>query len=238
MFADWYLYSADALYSPMKEWINGGAAMSGTFAAGSSFSPIVVPDALSFTVDGGKKVTGLEDYFSAAVFQTPGGGTATGLRWTGKGTAGVFPEYFQQSGSDMKVVSADQVPPETKLSVMNFPSTKREGTFNSPASWKSPPPKSEPLTVFLVDGTQVTYVWYRFIDQPSLQGFGWTADEKQRLQTIVEKIHTGWSSTREFMAQPTVGDLVGLDDAQIVTPPLGMEIGYVPIATGQIKVTK
>jgi hypothetical protein len=239
MIADWKTYSADALYAPMKAWINGGAPFAGTFAPGNSFSSTVFPGGLNFVADGGKTVSGMEDYVNPAVVKTPGGGIAVGLRWTGKGTPGVFPEYFQQNGTGVKVVSADQVPAETKLSTVNFPYSTRDGAFTSPssgaASWNSPAPQSAPLTALLVDGTQVSYAWYRFIDQPSLQGFGWTADEKQRLQAVVEKIHTNWSSTREFMAPPTVGDLVGLDDALIVTPPPGMEIGYVPIVIKQVR---
>ena len=35
------------------------------------------------------------------------------------------------------------------------------------------------------------------------------------------------------MAPPTRGKLVSLDPALLVTPPKGMETGYVPIATRQ-----
>jgi hypothetical protein len=37
------------------------------------------------------------------------------------------------------------------------------------------------------------------------------------------------------MAPPTRGKLVSLDPALLVTPPTGMEVGYVPIVTGQEK---
>ena len=35
------------------------------------------------------------------------------------------------------------------------------------------------------------------------------------------------------MAPPTLRQLVRLDPALLVTPPTGLEIGYVPIVTGQ-----
>jgi len=37
----------------------------------------------------------------------------------------------------------------------------------------------------------------------------------------------------EYLAPPTVGKFADLDPAQVVTPPKGLEIGYVPIATRQ-----
>jgi hypothetical protein len=36
-----------------------------------------------------------------------------------------------------------------------------------------------------------------------------------------------------YLPPPTVGKLADLDPAGIVTPPKGMEIGYVPIVTRQ-----
>jgi len=49
----------------------------------------------------------------------------------------------------------------------------------------------------------------------------------------VEKLHRVWTKDREYLAPPTVGTLAELDPAQIVQPPEGLEIGYVPIATRQ-----
>jgi len=44
-------------------------------------------------------------------------------------------------------------------------------------------------------------------------------------------MHREWTKDREYLAPPTVGALAKLDPAQIVQPPKGLEIGYVPIAT-------
>ena len=38
---------------------------------------------------------------------------------------------------------------------------------------------------------------------------------------------------RDYMAPPTRRELVSLDPALLVTPPKGMEAGYVPIVTRQ-----
>ena len=79
----------------------------------------------------------------------------------------------------------------------------------------------------------VTYYWYRFADQPALLNAGLTPDEREQLQKRVEKIHRYWPKDRDYFAPPTVGTLVDLDPAQLVTPPKGMEAGYVPIAIRQ-----
>lgn len=38
---------------------------------------------------------------------------------------------------------------------------------------------------------------------------------------------------RDYMVPPTRGKLVALDPALLVTPPRGLEVGYVPIVTRQ-----
>ncbi len=79
----------------------------------------------------------------------------------------------------------------------------------------------------------MTYSWYRFVDQPSFQQYHWDAPKKAALQAFVEKIHTNWPIDRDYMPPPSRGKLVTLDPALIVTPPKGLEAGYVPIVTHQ-----
>ena len=52
-------------------------------------------------------------------------------------------------------------------------------------------------------------------------------------QAFVEKIHRQWPIDRDYMAPPSQGKLAALDPALLVTPPAGMELGYVPIVTHQ-----
>jgi hypothetical protein len=49
----------------------------------------------------------------------------------------------------------------------------------------------------------------------------------------VEKIHRSWTRERDYLPPPTVGKLAELDPALLVSPPAGMEAGYVPIVTRQ-----
>ena len=84
-----------------------------------------------------------------------------------------------------------------------------------------------------MDGSVVTYHWYRFVDQPSFQQYAWSEEKKAKLQAFVEKLHANWPIDRDYMAPPTRGTLATLDPALLVTPPQGLEVGYVPIVTGQ-----
>jgi hypothetical protein len=83
----------------------------------------------------------------------------------------------------------------------------------------------------------VTYHWFRFVDQPSFQQYGWSAEKKAKLQAFVEKIHAAWPADRYYMAPLRRGELVALDPALLVTPPKGLEVGYVPIVTRQVRGT-
>ncbi len=85
----------------------------------------------------------------------------------------------------------------------------------------------------LGDGSVVTYSWYRFADQPALLNADLTADEREALQRRVELLHKHWTRDRDYLPPPTVGKLADLDPALLVTPPKGLEIGYVPIVTRQ-----
>lgn len=52
--------------------------------------------------------------------------------------------------------------------------------------------------------------------------------------------HSGFSlpKDRDYLAPPTVGKLVDSDPTLIVTPPKGLDVGYVRIATRQAIGTK
>ena len=90
-----------------------------------------------------------------------------------------------------------------------------------------------PFNIELVDGSIVTYSWYRFIDQPALNRFNWSQAKREKLQDLVENIHSEWNVKKEFMSAPQLGELVALDSGLVLTPPKGLEIGFVPIATQQ-----
>jgi hypothetical protein len=126
---------------------------------------------------------------------------------------------------------------ETRLQRQEFTLAKPGEPYTSPniGAWAKPGPKLGPFTVKLADGSLVTYSWYRFVDQPSFQQYNWSAEKKAKLQSLVEKLHVDWRTDRDYMAPPTRGKLVALDPALLVTPPPGLEVGYVPIVTRQTR---
>lgn len=233
-------YSTAALSDGVKAMLAGGATVSGQFNAAGASKPTLRANAFSFTQGASDTatvpLTGYNTLLETTIINTPGGSTAFGLRWAA-GADGTFPEYYQASGTSLVPVAASAVPADTRLTTASFIVAANGAPYISPASaadsWASPAPRAGPFTATLVDGTTVTYSWYRFADQPALQRLGWSSADKEALQAAVEKIHTAWRTTTEFMAPPSRGNLVTLDDAIIVTPPAGLEIGYVPIVTRQ-----
>ena len=155
-----------------------------------------------------------------------------------------LPEYYrlakdQNNKEQWVVVNAKDVPTETGLAKATFrrPNEPRSEPYVTPddaaSSWKKPGPAAGPFTANLGDGSVVTYSWYRFADQPALLNADLTDAERETLQQRVEKLHRSWKQDREYLAAPTVGKLADLDPALLVTPPKGLEVGYVPIVTRQ-----
>ena len=243
LLSDYTVYSAAALFNPVLNWVNGGATVSGKFSAAGALSPKLNAGTIYMWHDDihMQSDQGLSDYIVPTVVTTPKGGSAWAFQWKGTASNGVFPEYYQKQGDVYKPISAAQVPDETRLKSVPFATSTKasdgfemtDRAYTSPASWNTPSPVSGPFTAQLNDGSTVTYSWYRFVDQPSLQGFGWSDREKNQLQAVVEKLHRNWKNDTEFMANQTIGDLATLDAALIVAPPAGMEIGFVPVVTGQ-----
>jgi hypothetical protein len=155
-----------------------------------------------------------------------------------------LPEYYRLATDNKNrerwvVVSAKDVPAETGLAKVTFPQrrTAKPQPYVTPAEtdsyWKKPGPARGPYEAVLGDGSVVTYYWYRFADQPALQSADLTAAERETLQKRVEMLHKNWTEDREYLPPPTVGKLADLDPAVLLTPPKGLEIGYVPIVTHQ-----
>lgn len=253
-------YSKDALFNPVKEWKNGGEPVSGAFSEAHSWKPPISPRKISLDQGaqlnaGGTRLGGLESVVKTVVNDSNG----FGMQWEENpyGAKGQFPQYFKQVGEERVPVSAEDVPAELKSSTFALAGTEkayvnwRDGNeivpgnfiiekdlpYSTPESgaWTHPGPASDAFTIDLKDGSTVTYKWYRFIDQPSFQQFDWSRAEREALQQLVEKLHKSWTIDKTYMAPPTTGELVQIDPALILTPPPGMEVGYVPIVVRQEK---
>ncbi len=233
-------YSKDAIYRQMETWLAGGAAASGQFDEKGAMVPPCKARRLSVRQEK-MPIRGCENWVETRAFDA----TTFGLQWkasvlepwVGGFRRGAFPEYCRQEGKELQAVAADAVADETGLKQANFRPAVSTKSYTSPedgeSCWKKPGPKAGPFTATLSDGSIVTYSWYRFVDQPALQDADLSATEKSRLQAAVEKIHAQWTADREYMPPPATGALATLDAAMIVTPPKGLDVGYVPIVTRQ-----
>lgn len=163
---------------------------------------------------------------------------------TKDGSLVTLPEYYLLVKDDNNKarwipVRPKDVPAETGLAEVSFSRPKEEPskpyvTPDDPEScWKKPGPVAGPFKAHPGDGSVVTYYWYRFADQPALLNADLTDKERADLQARVEKIHRNWKKDREYLPPPAFGKLADIDPALIVTPPPGLEAGYVPIATRQ-----
>jgi hypothetical protein len=249
-------YNKKALWDAVKTWFEGGVPASGVID-GREAAVHVFPGGGGATWQIYKPSESREKKVPIAwkSFATPVAvdSNTFGYRWnyqvaatndTKNGPLVKLPEYYQLATTPNKKpewvpVRAADVPAETGLSQYRF-KRSRDGraesyvTPDDPQScWKKPGPKAGPFQTRLGDGSVVTYYWYRFADQPALLNADLSEKEREDLQARVEKIHRNWTKDREYLPPPAIGKLAEIDPALIVTPPTGLEAGYVPIVTRQ-----
>jgi len=225
-------YSKAALYDAFKAWRDGGPSCSGRFDQKGAWKSKLTTQTTRFDQDR-KEIIGVEAVLDTKVY----GPHVWGLEWFSSniGKPGMFPRYFKHVGDKCMAIPATEVPHDTGLLDKEFPLADRGKPYTSPkaGAWTQPGPATGPFKVKLIDGSVVTYCWYRFVDQPSFQQYKWSDAKKTRLQAFIERIHAEWPIDRDYMAPPTSGSLAKLDPALLVTPPRGMELGYVPIVIRQ-----
>ena len=230
------MYSRAALYDAVAAWKNGGEMPSGTFDREGMVLPAVNTAPVTYRQND-VEIEGINELVTPTVYE----GGVFGLQWAEPAVDGFgrFPQYFRAEGNRRIAVDAADVPPETFLHGRHFdrPDPDR-GTYSAQplaGAWMAPGPAAGPFQAALVDCSSVTYYWYRFIDQPVFVQYDWTPAEKDALQSLVEQIHTHWPIDREYLPPPGAGELVSSDAGLLVTPPEGLEVGYVPIVTHQTR---
>ncbi|MFK7918858.1 MAG: hypothetical protein AB8G14_12315 [Ilumatobacter sp.] len=249
-------YSNSALRTRTSAWFDGFDAVSGEFDTRGTtvgdFDAIDAADASTYTIiyDG---VTEAEEYpleWEALAVVDVSDPLTFRYRWNldlveRDEDRFVLPEYYRlvADGAGGKVwrpvVDAD-VPASTKLSEHEFMQLGERNDaepYETPVDdgtvWLTPGPTSGPFEAELGDGSVVTYSWYRFVDQPAIRHWGFSEAELASMQARVEQLHRQWGPDQPYLASPTVGELAALDAGVLVTPPAGLEVGYVPIVTRQ-----
>jgi hypothetical protein len=144
------------------------------------------------------------------------------------GTKGKKPQWTVMNSGDVSDLRQHRF--ETPKEQPQEPRTTPE---DAESCWKKPGPAAGPFKAKLGDGSVVTYYWYRFADQPAMLNADLTPEEREQVQQRVEKLHRAWTKDRDYLAPPDLGKLADIDPALILTPPKGLEVGYVPIATRQ-----
>ncbi|MFO0915075.1 MAG: hypothetical protein U0795_19095 [Pirellulales bacterium] len=245
-------YNRSALWDGVEAWFEGGKAVSGQ----------IDPQAAAVHTFDGKGGATWQIYAGQAErderarvawssFASPVAldEFTYGYQWDEKsvtrdGAMVTLPEYYRLTGegqgkSRWVVVNSREVPAETGLAQVEFPQRRTQDPepYVTPeeaaSSWKKPGPAAGPFTVKLGDGSVVTYYWYRFADQPALLNADLTDVEREQLQQRVELLHRHWTKDSEYLPPPSRGTLADLDPAVLVTPPQGLEVGYVPIVVRQ-----
>jgi hypothetical protein len=233
LIGDLQYYSKQAIWDQVAAAIQNGTAPAG-FDAGGVFTPSLASPGAGLSL-GGDPVT-LGAVFGSTVVPSGGGSGALGMTWSGL-EEGVLPEYYRHAGSAWVPVSADAVPAETGLEHLTFPPAPRgsfppldltTGTPWDPSHWAA-----GPFSVALSDGSSVQYVWYRFVDQPAIARLGLADSVRQRLQDFVAAWQAASGTQGMTIAAPSSGTLASLDPALLVSPPAGLEQGYVPIVISQ-----
>lgn len=249
-------YNKQALWDSVKTWFEGGAPASGVIdPAGAAVAQLTGNGGATWKIytraTPKKEQTPLAwNSFAKPVAPDP---NSFGYRWNAQwvkpigspaGALVTLPEYFHLVTNNNKKpewipVQAQDVPSETGLAAVRFERVREKNSKpyvtpdDAASCWKKPGPVAGPFQVMLGDGSVVTYCWYRFADQPALLNADLTDQERESMQTRVVKLHRNWNKDRNYLTPPTTGNLAGIDPALIVTPPPGLEAGYVPIVTRQ-----
>lgn len=233
---DFRRYGKTALWDGVAGWIDGGEAPAGIHQPGVWNSTFADLTELMTMLDPDRTPVHYGATVQATQFTTAGGGAVFGLQWDGSLESGVLPEYYRKVDGTWRPVAKAEVPAETRLTEQTFPKMEAQGTppldIGPGSPWAKSTWAAGPFRAALGSDTVVDYVWYRFTDQPAIARLPLAPAMRAKLQTWAESVHQAGVDGLTI-APPSSGALATLDPAQIVTPPAGMETGYVPIAIAQ-----
>ena len=251
------VYDRRALWDVVEPWLkDGGEPVSGAInPEGAALHTLVGENRASWAIfeDGTPREQRTPINWKSFAKATPFDPHTFGYRWDEEsvrrtdsedGSLMKLPEYYRlvdegEQGARWVAIAPEQVPAETGLAAVDFapnspaPIEPYVTPEDADSCWKTPGPVAGPFKANLGDGSTVIYHWYRFADQPALLNADLSDAEREALQKRVEKLHEHWKPDRDYLAAPQFGELAEIDPALRLTPPKGLEVGYVPIATWQ-----
>ncbi len=234
---DVYGWNNNAIAQPFVDWLADRLGTVSTFPISSATRIKLKVGQQPSLFQKGSPISNSTALYGLKAFDD---GQSWGFEWPANGVnanrIARFPSYFKQTGNNRDIVDEASVPASTGLRAASFAyrdTTIASYLVPSPNWWGSDDPNLAGGSVTLTDGSRVTYRWYRFVDQPALMRLNLTSAEKQTLQSLVEKMHRTWPITADYQPLPSAGKLVSFDPALLVTPPMGKEVGYVPVVVGQ-----
>jgi hypothetical protein len=227
-------YSEDALITPFKQWLNSKHDSSIHFNMSAAHAvPLMLKPHSPVYYQDGKVISGLDEHMQVAIFDN---GRAWGLQWNDESNRGIMPAYFRDDNSYRSPIANAELPDDIHFADNAFSSTGRDEFvwhINYPDAGTINRLSKPGGSIKLSDGSTVTYVWFKFVDQPALQHWQLSPQQREELQSLVENLHHSWSTTRDYWTPPSSGSLVSFDPALLVSAPPGLEAGYVPIVIEQ-----
>lgn len=183
---------------------------------------------------GGLPIPSLVDALNGKVF---GEGRMYGFQLPSASSSFQIGPYFKQVNGEVVPVPESAVPSELVNATLPKAHANVQAVFATPGWWDMSKAASKEFSANLSDGSIAVYRWFKFVDQPAFSRFRLTAEEKTALQAAAVEMQSKWTNN-PLMAPPSIGALVKFDPGVTVTPPTGMETGYVPIVVKQYATTQ
>ena len=232
-------YSSADLHDPLDEWLSstdGSAALDAAslMAGGQRASCYNSNQRASYRLDNTRGVYANE--WGTLRTSVEDGECVWSLKLDGAPADGAAPAYFDKNGNALDEADA---PPE--LVQQSFPQKTSFGPYDGigrpPSGGCTASPGAADDNLYCARTSSpswVAYKWYKFVEQPAMQRANLDSNEKAYLQGRIEKLHrqlnadggaSAWIKSRGAEAE----GLAALEGSQLVTPPPGLEVGYVPV---------
>ncbi|WP_434036412.1 hypothetical protein [Formosa sp. 4Alg 33] len=251
----------NTMWNAVSDWFNGGPVASTNFNAkkGAVHIRTNTNFKASYRLDKTKYIASA-DFVNRV--SDPNDPSAAAFKWKGDLIEKVegrnlvkLPEYYvlRKGTKSPKAIPESEVPEESGLQALDsradyendweFDNYNREAIYTPMLpeytysdkvvdAWKTPGPTAGPFYAKLEDGSTAVYYWYKFNEQPSILNSDMNEAERALIQKRIELIHTNWHSDDQYFPDPKQ-EKIALDKNLLVTPPKGLEVGYVPICIHQ-----